>query len=145
MKLVSNIESWADAHHPKYLDFIRLLLGVVLIAKGISFLGNTDIIVRMLEDTRLEFLSISIAHYVIITHLVGGILIAIGLVTRVAIIFQLPILLGAIIFVNIRENLSILNSDLLLSLLIFVLLIFFFIYGSGPWSVDNYVKAHPDE
>jgi putative oxidoreductase len=145
MRLVSNIEAWADAHHPKYLDFIRLFLGIVLIAKGISFLGNTDLIVRMLEDTSLEFLSISIAHYVIIAHLVGGILIAIGLVTRIAILFQVPVLIGAIFFVNIRENMSMLNSDLLLSLFVLVLLIFFFIYGSGPWSVDNYIRTHPDE
>lgn len=142
MKVISNIESWADAHHPKWLDLIRIFLGLVLIAKGISFLGNTDLIVNMLKSSSVEFLSITIAHYVIIAHLMGGIMISIGLLTRIAVLFQIPILIGAIVFVNISGGFFAINSDLPFSVLVLTLLFFFLIYGSGPWSVDSYIEKH---
>ncbi len=69
MKLGSNIEQWADAHHPKWLDILRVFLGLVLVAKGISFIGNTELIANMLRDSSVEFLSIAIAHYVIVAHI----------------------------------------------------------------------------
>jgi putative oxidoreductase len=145
MKLVSNIEAWADEHHPKWLDIVRIFLGLVLIAKGISFLGNTEFFVTMLKNSTVEFLSITIAHYVIIAHLMGGILITIGLLTRIAVLFQIPILIGAIIFVNLSHGFFAINSDLPFSILVLTLLIFFLIYGSGPWSVDNYIQRHISE
>ncbi len=142
MKVISNIEHWADQHHPKWLDVVRIFLGLVLIAKGISFLGNTELFVTMLQNSTVEFLSITIAHYVIIAHLMGGILIAIGLLTRIAVLFQIPILIGAIVFVNLSKGFFAINSDLPFSILVLSLLIFFFIYGSGTLSVDNYIKKH---
>ena len=142
MKTISNIEHWADAHHPKWLDIIRMFLGLVLIGKGISFLGNTELFVQMLSNSSVEFLAISIAHYVIIAHLMGGILITIGLLTRIAVLFQLPILIGAIVFVNLSQGFFAINSDLPFSVLVLTLLVFFLIYGSGPLSVDNYIQKH---
>ena len=142
MKAISNIEHWADAHHPKWLDIIRMFLGLVLIGKGISFLGNTELFVQMLSNSSVEFLAISIAHYVIIAHLMGGILITIGLLTRIAVLFQLPILIGAIVFVNLSQGFFAINSDLPFSVLVLTLLVFFLIYGSGPLSVDNYIQKH---
>lgn len=142
MKVISNIEAWGDAHHPKWLDIVRIFLGLVLIAKGVSFLGKTEVIVTMLHSSSVEFLSMAIAHYVIIAHLMGGILIAIGLVTRAAVLFQIPILIGAIAFVNLSKGFFAINTDLPFSILVLSLLVFFLIYGSGPWSVDNYIKNH---
>ncbi len=40
MKLLSRIQEWGDQHHPKWLDFIRIALGLVLIWKGIAFALN---------------------------------------------------------------------------------------------------------
>ncbi len=145
MKLVSNIESWADSHHPKWLDIVRMFLGLVLITKGISFLGNTELFVTMLKNSTVEFLSITIAHYVIIAHLMGGILITIGLLTRIAVLFQIPVLIGAIVFVNLSNGFFAINSDLPFSVLVLSLLIFFLIYGSGPLSVDSYIQKHISE
>jgi putative oxidoreductase len=44
---------------------------------------------RILENSRLEFGAFLLAHYVAIAHFLGGIFIAIGLNTHVAIIFHL--------------------------------------------------------
>jgi len=67
-------------------------------------------------------------------------MIVIGLFTRLAALLQLPILIGAIIFVNTRSGIYAGQSDLLFSIIVLVLLIFFLIEGGGPYSMDNYRK-----
>lgn len=139
-----SLEQWADTHHPKWIDILRIILGLILFAKGIIFISDREIILSMLAESRIEFISIIIAHYVILAHLIGGVTIAIGLLTRLSILFQLPILLGAIIFVDLPRAFQSVNSDLSLAVLVFCLLIFFFFYGSGPVSVDYYLKKKED-
>ncbi|MBD0295079.1 MAG: DoxX family membrane protein, partial [Flavisolibacter sp.] len=50
-----------------------------------------------------------------------------------------PILLGAIIFVHSSDTLRP-YSELLLSILVLLLLIYFLIVGNGPWSYDWFVN-----
>lgn len=144
MKVVSNIEHWADAHHPKWLDIIRILLGLVLIAKGISFVKNTDQMIGMLYGSPDEFRLIALIHYIIGVHIVVGLMITFGLLTRVVVLFQIPILIGAMIFMNVSKEFFMFSSEFLFLVLVLSLLIFFFIYGSGPISVDNYIRKHAD-
>ncbi|MBX2922695.1 MAG: DoxX family protein [Chitinophagaceae bacterium] len=138
MNILQNIERWGDAHHPKWLDFIRMLLGIFLFLKGIEFINNMDRLIVLMEKS--EFLgSISLgilAHYVVFAHLVGGALIAGGLLTRLAALVQIPILLGAILFINSDQGLFTPYAELWISVLVLGLLIYFLIAGSGPISVD---------
>ncbi|MBK6539677.1 MAG: DoxX family protein [Ignavibacteria bacterium] len=110
MKLVSNIEDWADAHHPKWLDIIRILLGLVLIAKGISFIRDTDLMSALLLDSNAQLRSMAFAHYVIGVQLVAGFMLTFGLLTRVA-AFSNPILVTAIFYMDVTKEflLSVLN------------------------------------
>ncbi len=73
-------------------------------------------------------------HYAAFAHMVGGILLALGLFTRLACLIQIPVLLGAIIFVNTSRDMLRPYSELILSILILLLLIYFLIAGNGPWS-----------
>jgi uncharacterized membrane protein YphA (DoxX/SURF4 family) len=82
-------------------------------------------------------------HYVAFAHLVGGLLIALGCLTRLASAFQVPILFVAVFFTNIRNGFTFVNSELWLSLFVFALLITFWIIGSGKFSFDEYMKNHP--
>ena len=41
MNLIHKIEKWGDSHHPKFLDIIRIALGVFLFLKGLGFMDNT--------------------------------------------------------------------------------------------------------
>ena len=75
----------------------------------------------------------------------GGILIATGLITRWAVIFQIPILLGAVFFVNLPNGFTPINSEPGFSIAVLVLLIFFLFYGSGDFSLDNYLKKHSSD
>jgi len=146
MGMVTKIEHWADTHHPVWIDFIRMALGLFIFFKGILFIGNTDRLMTMMTEIDMGFVNMAMAHYVAFAHLVGGLLIAMGLLTRFAIVFQLPILFFAVFFVNIRQGfLSVSNNlEFEISLIVLILLVVFLIYGSGKVSIDEFMKNHPN-
>jgi putative oxidoreductase len=139
MSTIEKIRLWGDSHYTKWMNALRVLLGIVLFFKGIVFARHPHDLVIYIQGTQLEFFSWMVVHFVPYVQLAGGLLIAIGLLTRIAVLFQLPILLGAIIFVNSSVKFFSFY-ELPLSVLVLLLLITFLIYGSGSWSVDEYVK-----
>ncbi len=140
MNMIQSIQLWNDTHHSKWLAVLRILLGVFIFTKGIAFISNTDALIDLISQSSFNFYAFILAHYVACAHLVGGIMIMLGAQTRIFIAFQLPVLLGAIFFVNITKGFSALNSELWLSILVFALLVFFFIHGSDEWSFDEMMK-----
>ncbi|WP_312137513.1 DoxX family protein [Sphingobacterium sp.] len=137
MNLIERIEHWGDAHHPRWIDFVRISLGLVIFAKGVSFIMDRDSVASLIEQTHFQLSIWSAVHYVVFAHIVGGIFIILGLRTRLAVALQIPILVGAVFFVNITKGFSFLNSEFWLSLVVLMLLIYFFIVGSGPMSLDK--------
>ena len=145
MNYLQRMENWGDHHHPKYLDILRIALGIFLCFKGIEFARNSTLFNEMVGrqvpfDSLLQLL---IGHYVIFAHTMGGFLLAIGLLTRFACAIQIPILIGAIIFVN--SDLTNHFTALLLSVLVLGLLFYFLIIGSGPWSVDHAMEKKAEK
>jgi putative oxidoreductase len=146
MNAIQKLQSYGDMHHSKWLDILRMMLGLILISKGIYYISNNDVLDSILKSGNFPMSNLIIVHYVAFAHLLGGILILLGLVTRIAIVFQIPVLLGAIIFVHAQEGLlSGGNTNLWFAILVLFLLIFFFIYGSGPWSVDALLEKNRKE
>ena len=146
MNWIHRIETWGDKHHPKWLDILRVLLGVIILWRGVIFVSDTSALQQMIDDSRFREVSFWLAHYVAFAHLVGSLLIMVGLLTRIAVIFQLPILIGAVFFVNFKSGLFSSNSfELWFSVLVLFLLLFFMVEGSGPWSIDEYMKRHPEK
>ena len=146
MNTIQKVEHWGDVHHPVWLDVVRIVLGLIILSKGIAFISDTDAQKDwMLQSTGFHFsgfMAMAIIHVVAFAHLVGGLLIAMGLVTRFAVVVQIPILLGAVFFVNIWRGFSPLNSELWLSILVLFMLILFWVVGSGRLSVDYWMKTH---
>ena len=140
MNLTQKLDKWAYAHHPRWIDLLRIALGITLVIKGYFYISNSDKLVEMLSHSRFEWVSFALAHYVAFAHLFGGVLITIGLLTRVAIAFQLPILLGAVIFINSKSGFFSVNSELPFSIIILMMLVFFFFYGSGTASADQAIE-----
>ena len=85
-----------------------------------------------------SFMIILVGHYIVFVHILGGFLLALGMLTRFACLIQIPILLGAIIFINTSRDIFRPFSELLLSIVVLLLLIYFLIAGSGPLSFDRY-------
>ena len=146
MNWIQRIETWGDRHHPKWLDILRILLGLIITWRGVVFVSNTQDLQQLIAESRFEQVSFWLAHYVAFAHLVGGILIVVGLITRIAVIFQIPILLGAVLFFNTKSGIFTENStEWWFSMLVLFLLIFFLVEGSGPWSIDEYMRKHPEK
>jgi len=140
MNYLQRLEHWGDTHHPKYLDILRIALGIFLCFKGVEFARNSTLLNEML-GSHVPFdslLLLLLGHYVIFAHIMGGFLLALGLLTRFACAIQIPVLIGAIIFIN--SDLVNHFSELLLSILTLGLLFYFLIIGSGPWSVDKAIE-----
>ena len=144
MSTLSAIERWSENHHPVWIDFLRMILGIFLMAKGATFISHREQIEWLLVNHHLDFLIFITTVYVILFHLGGGLLIAAGLITRWAVAFQIPVLIGAVFFVNLPRGFTSINSELGFSIITLALLIFFFFYGSGNYSLDYYMKNHKD-
>jgi putative oxidoreductase len=142
MNVVQKIETWGDTHQMKWLAFFRIILGLLILYKGIYFVQNTDTIHAMLANSAVPIYSVFLAHYVAMAHIFGGILITIGLITRIAIVFQIPILIGAIIFVHSTRGFFYNQAELGLSIIVLAMLLFFFVFGSGKFSVDEFMRKH---
>jgi putative oxidoreductase len=140
MNTVLKLEDWADQHHPGWLDFLRILLGLFLIVKGVSLVNNSDLIVASILNDKVQFLAFAAAEYSLAVLLVGGLLIAFGLITRIVILFELPVLITEVFLVRMPQAFSIVNYQLTYSVIILLFLLFFLFYGSGPFSADNFLK-----
>ena len=143
MGTLQQIHNWSLAHHPRWLVVGRVALGLCLFIKGISFMINAATLEKLLQYGSLAAGADWIAIVVTWAHLLGGFMIIIGLLTRWAVLLQLPILIGAIIIITSTQGIFASGTQFPLSVVIFLLLIFFLVEGGGPLSLDNYFRLHP--
>jgi putative oxidoreductase len=135
MNILQRIEHWGDSHHPKWLDIIRIILGIFLCYTGIDFLQNMGKLMGVMPiNVKFDSLmNILLGHFVVFAHIVGGILLTIGLFTRFACLIQIPILLAAVILVPLKGDMMRPYSEFL-SVIVLFFLLYFLIVGNGPWS-----------
>jgi uncharacterized membrane protein YphA (DoxX/SURF4 family) len=147
MNLIHRIEKWGDSHHPKFLDIIRVALGIFLFLKGLGFMENSASLKVMIENQPDISLSsawlMAAVYYVTFVHFAGGVLIMLGIFTRLSAIIQLPVVFCAVIFINYLQ--SPFNTDLISSVAAFVLLVVFAVIGSGKWSVESYLESFSEQ
>jgi len=136
MNLVQRVEHWGDAHHPQWLDIIRIALGLFLCYKGVDYLNNMGSMLSLITNKMSfgSFSSMLMSNYIAFAHILGGILLVLGVLTRFACLIQLPILLGAIFFINLSPEMYRPFSELALSILVFLLLVLFLVIGNGKLS-----------
>ena len=144
MTTLQQIRTWSAAHHPRWLVIVRIGLGVFLMAKGINFMHDMTILNRLLYGSAEQAQNNTHWLPIIITwaNLLGGFLILIGMWTRLMCLLQIPILLGAIIFINSQKGSFAPDSELGLAIFSLLLVIFFLIEGSGPLSLDGYFERN---
>ena len=121
-----------------FLDLVRIYLGIALFVRGLYFTWNTEPLSELLlQSGRLHVLNTALAHYIPIAHMGGGLLLAMGFMTRTAAIFQLPILFGAVFLVHWQAGLFTTGQDLEVAALVLFLLLLITVFGAGRWSVDH--------
>jgi len=141
MKSINECRSWMESHMDIVIDLIRIYLGIGLFIKGLYFLMRQEEFKKLLEGAdNAAFAQGAIAHYVIPVHLAGGLLLALGLLTRLAAISQIPILVGAVFYVWLPRVLFVeQRQNLEFSALVLFLLTLIFVYGAGRFSVDHLI------
>jgi len=85
----------------------------------------------------------ALVYYVTFAHMVGGILIGLGILTRFGCIIQIPIVLGAIFLSGIFQDA--INYMVWPSVAALAALVIFLILGSGPLSLDRYFLHSSEE
>jgi len=138
MQLIKSLNKWANRNSDNYvIDILRISLGIFLVIKGIKFMTDTNIILEILGLSGSFISDMLVVHYVTLAHLIGGILIILGLFTRWMVIVQIPIIVGALA-INFMGHFSVTNV-LQVSVVLFLCL-FFIVIGSGKHSVDYSLK-----
>lgn len=137
---------------PSYaFDLIRIFLGVTLFFKAITFLNNKEHLLNMLNVAGdLWFVPAMVAHYVILAHLVGGIGLTLGLLTRLSAVCQIPVLLGAIFYVHLPQVMPRMAymgevQNLEYAVLVLFLLTLVALRGAGNWSLDHVIFDEKEE
>lgn len=143
-------KTWLHTHSDVLLDLIRIYLGVALFFKGIYFMANRDYLLQIMEEAGSWSIAPAvIAHYIVPVHLFGGLLLAIGLLTRFAAAAQIPILVAAVFYVHLPK-LTLMSveprQNLELSALVLFLTCLVFLHGAGRLSVDHLItKGQRDD
>ena len=135
MKKLTETLQWLDNNQSLGYSVIRLFLGAALFTRGWIFFTDPGAVTELArEETLYMWFS-----YVTIGHLIGGIFITLGLFTRLAALFQIPILFGAVFVVHADQSFASIGQSLELSVLVLVLLIVLFVFGSGSFSLKKYL------
>jgi len=142
MSILHRVDHWSSTHHPAWLVVIRVALGIGLFIKGIGFISDTAQLQQLLSSSHFTQAFPWLSYVIAWLHLFGGFMIIIGLFTRLMAALQIPILLGAVLFIHSGSGVFASGSELGLALAVLLLLIFFFIEGSGPLSLDHFFKHH---
>lgn len=139
MEKLRQFVDWAEAHPKVWLDCVRIYLGLGLFIRGLFIITNTraEFITELLKSLDYPWLvTVALLHYIALAHLVGGLMLTAGLLTRIAAWVQIPILAGALV-IHRHEGLMSGGQSLEFAALVFFLLVIFAISGAGPLSVDH--------
>jgi putative oxidoreductase len=145
MNTIGKIEQWGEQHHPKWIDIVRFLFGIGYFILGCYYIIHHREIRTMMQTGQVTLFSAFLGTYMILVQNVGGLLIATGLITRVAIIFQLPILLFALISPELTHNILFIYSNLPFTIITTLLMLLFLVEGSGTISLDAMIRHHHPE
>lgn len=122
-------------------DLMRAYLGIGLFVRGVLFVSQPELVLGYLQDVNSWFLPYALVHFVAVAHLCGGVMLAVGLATRLAAALQVPILFGAVFLVHSQAGLLNVGQSLEFSGLVLALLLVYLTFGSGQLSADAFLQS----
>lgn len=138
MNLLTKIQNWGDHHHPQWLDYIRIALGLTLIVNGVALATHLHDFTMMMHNAVLgTAISISLmAHTIILLHIIGGVLITIGSHTRTFCLLNLFAVI-TMLFVNMHHQVFVPYSIFWFATILITALVCFLVEGDGILSVEH--------
>jgi putative oxidoreductase len=137
MTTIRELNKWANAHTNFAVDTLRVLFGVFLFLKGVSFITEKKYLSELLSSLVGFGSEMLLIHYIALAHMVGGVMIIIGFLTRWSIWVQLPIIICAFA-INFIGDFNMQNF--IQSAIALILCFGFLLYGSGKHSADYYFQ-----
>lgn len=122
-----------------WLVVVRVLLGILIVAKGYTLLSHNMAGQQLLSHTIYGMPGTVISILLVVsglTHLLCGVLLIVGLLTRFAAGLQIPFVIYSVLFVNKGIDFSALNTNIWSFAITLILLIVFLVIGSGINSID---------
>jgi uncharacterized membrane protein YphA (DoxX/SURF4 family) len=144
MERWNSLRYWLDENQDYFVDVLRIYLGVALFVKGLYFIQNVHEIHETIGSGGIAMGQAFLSHFIPAIHIVGGLLMAVGLLTRFSALIQIPILAGAVFLIHWREGLFSGNPSLELTGLVLICLIMIAGHGAGRLSTDNYLAQHKE-
>lgn len=136
---MKDVLRWLEQRRDWCMSLLRIYLGVGLVFKGLSFIVEREQLVQILVEHQRPFFIGLLVHVIIMAHLFGGVLMAVGFATRVGAAVQVPVLAGAVFMVHLGGGVLHLGDQLRFSALVLVLLVLFVWHGSGALSLDAHL------
>jgi putative oxidoreductase len=143
MSAFQQLKARIDGLPPTALSLLRIALGIMLIIKGIEFISHIQQLEDIIARSRFQGGQSFLTYYIPYAHLLGGFFILIGLYTRFFSIIQIPVLIGAVFFVNAPSSaFHVQTGEFGFSIIVLLLLIFFSIAGSVQLSIGDWLRHH---
>lgn len=120
---------------------LRLFAGFLLTHKGLFFISHSKELEDMIRRTAFSGQLSFMVSYVPWAQMLGGSFIIIGLLTRISVVIQIPIILAAIYY-GFSQALGISTVDIIMSVVLLPLLVYLLMKGGGKISMDYYLKKH---
>lgn len=140
---MKNLIAWVDDHRQYCFELLRMYLGIGLFVRGVLFASDPALLGGFMSQGGFDAGAVMIAHYVVVAHLCGGLMLAAGLLTRIAAAAQVPILFGAVFFVHRQDGLFTRTQNLEFTVFVLFALLLILAHGSGRWSLDWYLFEQP--
>src|SRR6185295_16349091 len=138
------LDMWGERNRPAFMLGLRIMLGLILLIKGLRFMFRISDLSDVVNALNLGSFNVTLALIVAWSHMLGGLAILVGILTRISCLIQFPILVGAVFYVNLRQG-FVTSTEWTLSVVILYLLVFFFVYGSGELSLANLFEGREAE
>ncbi len=123
-------------------EFLRIYLGLGLFARGVFFVVEPEVLDSYIAAAGASWAAPAMfAHLIVVAHLVGGLLLALGLMTRLAAAVQIPVVTGAILNVHLAEGLLGTGQALEFAALVLFMLGVSAMFGGGSLSLDRRLEV----
>lgn len=134
MNTSQQLDQLSERYRSSFIFGLRLMLGIILLIKGYMFMFRMHELSDVVEAMGMGAFNVTLAMIIASAQLICGLLIMAGLLTRLSCLVLIPILIGAVFYVNLRQG-FVTSSEWMLSVVILYLLIFFFVNGAGENSM----------
>jgi uncharacterized membrane protein YphA (DoxX/SURF4 family) len=125
-------------------DLLRVYVGLGLMIRGALFAREPALLEHFIDHSSWLFTMV-LAHALVLSHVVGGLMLALGCCTRWAAAVQIPFVATALFFLHWHEGLLARTQSVEFAALVLFTLILYLACGAGHFSIDYYLQREPAE